>query len=78
MAIKEFIKRIDRCLGDEKKILQFRESFKEYNMSSTAKIDDFAADLFEIFLGGSRDHAVAHLDIDKYDEKKEIIMMMKD
>ena len=47
-------------------------------MSKTPVIDIFAKDMFAVFLGGDREHAIAHADIPKYDEKKEILTLMID
>ena len=56
---------------------KFRESFKQYKTGVHPLIDDFAADLFGVMFG-DREHAVCHLEIPKYTQKKMIIIKLRE
>ena len=70
------IQDIAKLLGKEKNE-QFREVFKKYKTAAHPSIDEFAQSLFEIMLG-DREHAVCHMEVPKYMQKKTIILRLRE
>jgi hypothetical protein len=73
--VRDFVSRIEKCIADDAKNIKFKEAFKTYKLSKAPNIDEFSSALFEIFLGDA-DHAVSHLDVERYAEKNEIMKSM--
>ena len=71
-----FIKEIEKILGEEDNA-KFREAFKQYKTSIHPVIDEFAKDLFGVMFG-DREHAVCHLEVTKYVQKKMIICKLRE
>ena len=74
--VTNFIQDIANLLGKEKNE-EFRQVFKKYKTAAHPSIDEFAQDLFGVMFG-DREHAVCHLEVPKYMQKKTIILRLRE